>query len=162
MLRLSWLISLGISLIGFLIMGNLFTVEPGDPSARGNFGFVGIILILPFLCLSLFTTFRYFLAAAKNAATRSMKGVWILSGVLLIAVFCYLTIDYKNQFLSAGNFYAGLGSTMFDLPKLNEHTYSIYFNFYTFALIHTISGMIGIVIGVLKGSKPDDSIEKNY
>ncbi|RUL46481.1 MULTISPECIES: nucleoside-diphosphate sugar epimerase [Lysinibacillus] len=142
MLRLSWLISLGISLIGFLIIGNLYSVKIEEGS--GNFGFVGIIFVVPFLLLSLFTTFRYFLAVARNSVDRLMKTLSIVSGFIFIGILIYFVIDYKNAI------YLTLSDSLSDLPLINEHTYTVFLNFYTFALIHAIVGLIGGIVGLTK------------
>ncbi|KGR78754.1 hypothetical protein [Ureibacillus manganicus] len=136
MLRLSWLISLGISLLGTLIVGNLYIQS--DDNAK-SFGFIGMVLLIPFLLLSLFITFRFFLVASRNADDRLMRLFSFVVGVVLIGVLIYFIIDYKNDALS------DIG-----LPMLDQQTYSIYFNFYTFALIHSISGFVGGLVGLGK------------
>ncbi|MFP3919668.1 nucleoside-diphosphate sugar epimerase [Lysinibacillus telephonicus] len=144
MLRLSWLISLGISLMGFLLIGQLFTMKPQDNS--GNFGFIGVVFVMPFLILSLFTTFRYFLTLSRNSRDHMLRAVSIVGGVLLIGVFVYFSIDFQQNVLST------LGETTTDpnLPLLNEYTHKIFFNFYTFGLIHTILGVLGAIIGLAR------------
>ena len=58
MLRLSWLISIGISLFGVLLIEHFFTITADDSGrANGNLGAVGLALVLPFILLSLSTFF---------------------------------------------------------------------------------------------------------
>ena len=143
LLRLSWLISLGISLLGTLIVGNLYIQS--DDNAK-SFGFIGMVLLIPFLLLSLFITFRFFLVASRNANDRLMKLFSLVGGVVLIGILIYFTIDFKNDVLSN----IGVSTTNTSMPMLNQQTYSIYFNFYTFALIHSISGFVGGLVGLGK------------
>lgn len=65
----------------------------------------------------------------------------------MIGVLVYLSLDYKNDILATLD---GADATGYHLPSLNEYTYTIYFNFYTFALIHAVVGIIAAVVGVLK------------
>ncbi len=129
MLRLSWLISIGISLLGFLIVGNLFNAKDGD------FGFIGIIFVIPFLLLSMFITFRYYYVLSNNATMLS-NIIGLVAGVIIIGILSYYEIDFKNNVLNS-----------------NENNYSIYINFYTFALIHSISAVFGGVWGLFSNSK---------
>ncbi|MFC7684434.1 nucleoside-diphosphate sugar epimerase [Ureibacillus sp. GCM10028918] len=153
MIRLSWFISLGISLLGFLIIGNFFTIQPEEPVSNGSLGWIGIILVLPFLLLSIFITFRYILTLTRTATDRLMKSLSIVAGVLLIGVLIFFSLDYKNDILAA----LDESSVGLIFPKLNEYTYTIYFNFYTFALIHTIIGVIAAVVGALNpGMKKEE------
>lgn len=61
-IRLSWLISIAISFFGFVLVSQLYEVQP--KGATGNLGFIGIIFLFPFIILSLITTFRYFLTVS--------------------------------------------------------------------------------------------------
>jgi len=145
LLRLSWLISLGISLLGFLIIGNLFTIQPDGVSGNGNLGFVGITFVVPFLLLSIFTTFRYFPTISRKTQDRLMKFLSLIGGLLLLAVLMYLSFNFKNDILET----LDKTSDNPSFPKLNSYTYSIYFNFYTFALLHTIVGVIALFVGLM-------------
>lgn len=151
LLRLSWLISLGISLIGFLIIGHFFTIQPDESVENGSLGFIGIIFVLPFLLLSIFTTFRYMLTLTRGAADPFMKWLSIVGGFLLVGVLVYFSLKYKNDALiTSDGAISGGSSTILNLPKLNEYTYTIYFNFYTFALIHAVVGAIAAIVGLFK------------
>ena len=150
LLRLSWLISLGISLLGFLIIGHFFTIQPDEFMSNGSLGFIGIIFVLPFLLLSIFTTFRFFFTFTRATTNQLMKSLSIGGGFLLIAVLVYLTLKYKNENLSSiGEAIIEPNPTFFNLPMLNEYTYTIYFNFYTFALTHVIIAVIALFVGLI-------------
>ena len=150
LLRLSWLISLGISLLGFLIIGHFFTIQPDEFMSNGSLGFIGIIFVLPFLLLSIFTTFRFFFTFTQATTNQLMKTLSIGGGFLLIAVLVYLTLKYKNENLSSiGEAIIEPNPIFFNLPMLNEYTYTIYFNFYTFALTHVIIAVIASFVGLI-------------
>ena len=159
MLKLSWLISLGISLLGFLIIENFFTIKPEGVSGNGNLGAVGMALVLPFLLLSLLTTFRYFLTVSKQASDRLVKVISFIGGFALIGVLLYFAIDYKNNVLeSLGGPVSNPDSKIYGYPILNQYTNRVYYNFYTFALIHSISGLVGAIVGILNTEKKKEEL----
>lgn len=154
MLKLSWLISLGISLIGFLVIEHFFAIHPENFSGSGNLGAVGIALVLPFLLLSLLTTFRYFLVLSRNTIGQINKLITVISCFILIGIFIHFSLDYKNGVIDLlGGPISDPESEIYGFPVLNQYTNHIFFNFYTFALVHTISGTIGTMIGILKPEK---------
>lgn len=154
MLKLSWLISLGITLIGFLIIQQFFTIQPEGVSANGNLGLVGIVIVIPFLLLSLFTNYRFFLLQIKEGKDQVMKIISIFGGFFMIAVLFYLVIDYKNTVITS------LKLKIDQFPQLNEYTYDIYFNFYTYALVHSVSGVIGTIVGFIQSKKIKEELAK--
>ena len=97
MLRLSWLISMGISLFGVMIIEHFFTLNPDGESGAGNLGAVGLALVMPFLLLSVFTTFRLFLQTSRHAKDNMMRTILLVFGVALLAVVTYYAIEYKND-----------------------------------------------------------------
>ncbi|MED3661986.1 hypothetical protein NST62_08475 [Ureibacillus sp. FSL K6-8385] len=144
-IRLSWLISLAISFFGFLIVNQLFNVQP--KGATGNLGFIGVIFLFPFLCLSLLTTFRYF-ATAIGTVTSVGKIMGIFGGIVLIGILLYLFIDMKNSI--KGPIFA-----------LNQETSRLYFDLYTFGLIHAISGVLGALYGIARPISLEQAKENN-
>lgn len=146
MIRLSWLISLAISFFGFLIVNQLFGVQP--EGASGNLGFIGMIFLIPFVLLSLFTTFRYFFTVARPAKKTS-QFAGIFGGFLLIGLFFYFLIGlYQSNEVS--------------LFELNKEAGQFYFDIYTFGLIHSISGVLGALVGALKPEKMEKSQEPHH
>lgn len=84
-----------------------------------------------------------------------MKSFSVAGGFLLICVLVYFSLGYKNETLAKLDG-ANVGR-IFNLPELNEYTYSIYFNFYTFAFIHAVVGVIAALVGVLNpGTKKEE------
>ena len=161
MLRLSWLISMGISLFGVMIIEHFFTLNPDGESGDGNLGAVGLALVIPFLLLSIFTTFRLFLQTSRHAKDNMMRTILLVFGVALLAVVTYYAIEYKNDaFVALGGTTKDPGSTIYGYPLLNQYTNHIFVNFYTFAIIHTASALIGAVVGIFKPEKPMSNVEE--
>nr|WP_106780281.1 nucleoside-diphosphate sugar epimerase [Lysinibacillus timonensis] len=156
MLKLSWLISLGISLIGFMIIEHFFTIQPDGISGSGNLGAVGIALVFPFLILSLFITYRYFSTITQQAKHPFIRCLFLLSGVGLFIIFTYFANGYKNDVLfSLGGPTSDPNSKIYQYPLLNQYTNRIFFNFYTFGIVHSISVVIGCFVGLLKPKKEE-------
>lgn len=156
LLRLSWLISLGISLLGFIIIEHFFTIQPEGVSGSGNSGAIGIALVLPFLLLSLFTTYRYFSELSRNAKDKLNRIFAFVSGIILIGIFIYFANGYKNDIIeSLGGPTTDPNSKIYGFPLLNQYTNHVFFNFYTFGLVHTISGLIGGFVGLSKPKKEE-------
>ena len=154
MLRLSWLISLGISLFGVMIIQHFFTVKPDDVADAGNLGALGLALVAPFILLSLFITYRFFVESARNAKDHIIRMIYFIFGVALLVVLIFYAIDFKESvYASLGGDTSTPGSTIFGFPILNEYTNHVFLNFYTFGIIHTISGLIGTIVGMVKPNK---------
>ncbi|MBM7664586.1 hypothetical protein JOC25_001042 [Solibacillus kalamii] len=151
MLRLSWLISMGISLFGVLIIQHFFTVKPDDVANGGNLGALGLALVAPFIILSLFITFRFFTESARNAKDRLMRMIYLVFGFALLAAFIYYAIDFSNNvYASLGGDTKTPGSSIYRLPLINEYTNHVFLNFYTYGIVHTLSALIGVANGMVK------------
>ncbi|WP_342573603.1 nucleoside-diphosphate sugar epimerase [Solibacillus sp. FSL K6-1781] len=154
MLRLSWLISMGISLFGVLIIQHFFTVKPDDVANGGNLGALGLALVAPFIILSLFITFRFFTESARNAKDQLMRMIYLVFGFALLVAFIYYAIDFSNNvYSSLGGDTETPGSTIYRFPLLNEYTNHVFLNFYTFGIVHTLSALIGAANGMFKSAK---------
>lgn len=157
MLRLSWLISLGISLFGVMIIQHFFTVKPDEVANAGNLGALGMALVAPFILLSLFTTYRFFVESSRHAKDHLMRMIYFVFGVALVVVLIYYANDYKaDVFARLGGDTKTVGSQIYGFPLLNEYTNSIFFNFYTFGLVHAITGLVGAILGMLRPVKPSE------
>ena len=77
-----------------------------------------------------------------------MKLFSIAGGFLLVGVLVFLSLNFNNDILATLDGSSSAGN--FNLPRLNEYTYTIYFNFYTFALIHAVVGIIAALVGLMK------------
>ncbi|MGA4517548.1 nucleoside-diphosphate sugar epimerase [Solibacillus silvestris] len=154
MLRLSWLISMGISLFGVLIIQHFFTVKPDDVANGGNLGALGLALVAPFIILSLFITFRFFTESARNAKDQLLRMIYLVFGIALLVAFIYYAIDFSNNvYASLGGDTKTPGSTIYRFPLLNEYTNHVFLNFYTFGIVHTVSALIGAANGMFKSAK---------
>lgn len=139
-MRLSFFISLCISLFGVLIVQNLFS-SSGKPDQNIYLGYIGIIFVAPFIILSLFITYRYFYTLVKNASDKSLRYTFVVASFLLLISLAYFSLKYKGKIVK---------NTDVFFPPLNEKTYQVYLNFYTFALVHTISAFFGSLFGMIK------------
>lgn len=158
MLRLSWLISIAISFFGVMIIEHFFSMTPDNTDRGGNLGAFGIALVIPFILLSLFTSFRYFFVTSRNAQNAILRLGLILLGVLFVSVMFSYAIDYKDSV------YAALGGTTSDpqsqiygYPVLNEYTNQIFVNLYTFAFVHGLTALIAAIVGMIKGPEQEQS-----
>lgn len=163
MLRLSWMISVGISLMGVLLIEHFFTMKANEAgTANGNLGAVGLALVLPFIVLSLFITFRYFTELSWQTKDKILRNCLLLGGFALAAALFYYALEYRKDVYSAlGGTTAEKGSIIYGYPMLNEYTNKIFINFYTFAFIHTISAVAGGIFGVTKPKKQTAAAEEN-
>lgn len=160
MLRLSWLISIGISLLGVMIIEHFFSLSPEGVSEGGNLGAVGITLVIPFILLSLVTTFRYFTEASRMFKDSILRVILIMAGIGLILATAYYANDYKNEvYTSLGGTTKDVSSIIYGFPMLNEYTNHIFINFYTFAFVHMISAVAGGVFGMIKPKKEIEQYE---
>ena len=132
MLRLSWLISLGISLFGVMLIEHFFTIEPDAVANSGNLGALGLALVKPVLLLSLFSTFRYFTEVTRASHDSIMRSILIGFGFALLIVVIFYAIGYKNDVYASLNGNTSTpGSIIYGFPMLNEYTNRIFINFYT-------------------------------
>jgi hypothetical protein len=155
MLRLSWLISLGISLFGVMLIQYFFTTKPEDVAEAGNLGALGLALAAPFIILSLFITYRFFVESSSTARDHLMRVIYLIFGVALLIAFIIFAIEFKNDvYATLGGNTKTPGSQVFGYPVLNEYTNAIFINFYTFGIVHTVSALIGTIVGILKPKKP--------
>ena len=159
MLRLSWLISMGISLFGVMIIQNFFTVKPEDVAQAGNLGALGLALITPFILLSLFITYRFFVESARLTKDHLKRLIYFIFCVALVVSFIYFAIDFKNDvYATLGGDTKTPGSQIYGFPILNEYTNYVFLNFYTFGIVHTLSGLIGAIVGMSKPAKPTEEV----
>ncbi|MEK4627695.1 nucleoside-diphosphate sugar epimerase [Solibacillus sp. FSL R7-0682] len=158
MLRLSWLISMGISLFGVMIIQHFFTVKPDDVAEAGNLGALGMALTAPFILLSLFITYRFLVESSRHARDQMMRLIYLVFGVALLVVMIYFAIDFKNEvYASLGGNTKTQGSQIYGFPVLNEYTNHVFINFYTFGVVHLISGIAGALVGLFKSTTSESA-----
>ena len=151
MLRLSWLISMGISLFGVMLIQQFFTMKPDDVAQAGNLGALGIALAAPFILLSLFITYRFFLVSSRQVRDQLMRLIYLIFGVALLVVLTFYANEFKNDvYASLGGNTHTQGSQIYGFPTLNEYTNHVFLNFYTFGIGHVINGLVATAIGIFK------------
>lgn len=151
MLRLSWLISMGISLFSIMIIQHFFTIKPDDVAKAGNLGAIGLALAAPFILLSLFSTYRFFLVSSQQARDKLMRFIYLIFGFALLAVLIFYALEFKNDvYASLGGNTLTNGSQIYGFPVLNEYTNHVFINFYTFGIVHVIIALIASIMGIFK------------
>lgn len=99
MLRLSWLISMGISLFGVMLIQYFFTMKPDDVAQAGNLGALGLALAAPFILLSLFITYRFFLVTSRQARDQLMRLIYLIFGVAFLIVMVFMQSNLKMMYM---------------------------------------------------------------
>lgn len=150
LIRLSWLISCGIAIFGVMLVQYFFQMK----SDTGSLGIVGIALVVPFVLLCLFITYKYFTYLATIKIDTITRIIYIGFALLFVGVLFYFAMDYKDTV------YAQLGETIHDnesaifgMGWLNEKTSVIYFNFYTILIAISTTAFIGYVSRLIQGQK---------
>lgn len=155
MLRRSWLISLAISLFGVMMIEHFFTLKVDEYSSTGgNLGIFGLALVVPFICLSLFITVRYFMHYARTTDDKLMRIIITVFMVAFVAVVGYFALDYRaDVYVELGGTTQDVGSVIYGMSVLNEYTNRIFINLYTYFFVHGIASIVGLIIGLLKPIK---------
>ena len=145
MIRSSWLISCGISIFGVMVIQYFYQM---------SLGIVGLALVLPFVLLCLFITFKYFSHLASKEMDRIMQFIYIVFSILFIGILIYYAIDYKNTvFAELGGTIHDEKSAIYGMSWLNEKTSVIYFNFYTILIAISTTALIGYISSLFRGQK---------
>lgn len=155
MKKLSWYISLGITFAGFMIINYFFTVEKGEKLGNINPAFIPLVILFPFLLLSLFITFNvgasYFHKATKGK---------IFSALALILLIFFLAgsseyIFIKEQIEYFNGDWTNKDSVIYGLSPFNSYTNDWYFNESVFLLLHTLAFALGSLMKI-----KEDAIQK--
>lgn len=132
MMRLSWIISSGLAIVGVMLIQYFFQFK----SDTGNLGIVGLAIVIPFVLLCIFITFRYFRFVSTQMNDKLMLMIYNIVGVGFIVALTYFATDYKNEvFMQLGGTAADPGSAVYGKFCLNGETANIYFNFYTILIV---------------------------
>ncbi|MEC1180451.1 nucleoside-diphosphate sugar epimerase [Metasolibacillus meyeri] len=157
MLKRSWLISMAISLFGVMMIEYFFTFKPENTVKHGNLGIIGLALVVPFILLSLFITFRFSTELSRQTHDKMLRTILLIAGVGLVIATAYYALQYKDEvYTSLGGTTRDADSKIYGLPLLNEYTNRIFINYYTFLFIHTLSAIGGTLYGIAKPKKIDD------
>ena len=143
--NLAWYISLAISFFGCLAIEFFFTGKPTQSINHANTAVVPIVLLIPFLLLSLFITWT---VGRKYFAIRPLRR----PGILLIAIIIILVIGITGEYQTIQETINGFekkGKTIMSVLKhqsyFNYFTVNWYFNENSFLLVHLISFCLGFV-----------------
>lgn len=145
MKNLSWYISLAITFAGFTIISRFFTLEVGEKVGNINPAFIPIVLLIPFLLLSLFITFSVGSTYFTNVSTGKL-----IAGILVAILIFILAGGTEYQFITGdieqlGGIWTSENSEIYGLGFLNGFTNDWYFNESVFLLLHTIAFLLGSV-----------------
>lgn len=135
-----------LSFLGFLLIENVFTIQPSVTSGNGNLGLLIIMALSPIFIASYLYTFKRTRGIFFTIQNKKI-GILALSFLLLLGAFMvFLIISYRSDLIVAlGGTPSNPDSRIFRYGWLNQYTNSIYFNAYTFILTHFIVIAIGII-----------------
>ena len=155
MLRRSWLISLAISLFGVMMIEHFFTLKVDEHSATGaNLGIFGLALVVPFICLSIFITVRFFMHYARTTDDKIMRVIISIFLVAFVVAVGYFALDYRaDVYTELGGTTQDASSIIYGMSALNEYTNGIFINLYTYFFVHGVASIVGLIIGLLKPLK---------
>ncbi|GEN45542.1 hypothetical protein [Alkalibacillus haloalkaliphilus] len=142
-----WIGALVISGIGFYYV-NVMTVSPDVISGNGNLGLLVSILFLPVWVMGLYWSYR----VARNRSQNQQKVyLFILIVVLLIcgSLLAFPLINNAHELINhLGGTPTDPDSVIYRFGWLNQYTNSMFFNLYTFLIIHILAVVIGIISAI--------------
>lgn len=146
MRNLSWYLSLAITFAGFTIINHFFTLEKGEKLGNLNPAFIPIVILAPFLLLSLFITIHI----GANYFSGATLGKIALAFLVVVFIFVLAgASEYsliKEQLASFGGTWNNQNSIIYSLSPFNSYTNNWYFNESVFLILHALAFMIGIFI----------------
>lgn len=143
--KLSWYISLGITLAGFMIINYFFTLDKGEKIGNINPAFIPIVILIPFLFLSVFITFSVGASYFNKATT---KKVITAIALMLLIFFLAGSSEYtyvKDQLELLGGNWNDKKSVIYGLSAFNSYTNDWYFNESVFLILHTVAFALGSI-----------------
>lgn len=146
MKNLSWYLSLAITFTGFTIINYFFTIEKGEELGNFNPAFIPMVILVPFLLLSLFITVHIGASYFHNATI----GKTILAIVLIVLIFVLAgATEYKyvvDQLDAFGGSWNDSSSILYNLSPFNGYTNDWYFNESVFLLLHALAFSLGSLL----------------
>jgi len=138
-----WILSLLVSLAGFLVIQHIFTIDPDRISGNGNLGILVMIAFAPFFITSFFMTVR---RVGESGHIKNKKKWMVALLLVLSGIVIFFEMDYINDLVKAlGGGPGVLESRIYRFGWFNQYTNGIYFNIYTFTLFHILAFLVGIV-----------------
>ncbi|WP_397538512.1 hypothetical protein [Rummeliibacillus pycnus] len=136
MRNLAWYISLAITFFGFIIIEFYFTQDPTKSDVNGNEAFIPIVILVPFLLLSIFITWS---VGRKYFAIKPLKRPWLLLFVIALILLISIPGEYQlvqNSLKALHGNWNDTDSVIYQKGPFNFYTNSWYFNENMFLLIH--------------------------
>lgn len=155
MKNLSWYLSLAITFTGFIIINYFFTLEKGEELGNFNPAFIPMVILAPFLLLSLFITVHIGASYFYEATIGKIALAIVL--ILLIFVLAGIT-EYKyiiDQMAVFGGSWNDSSSIIYNLSPFNSYTNDWYFNESVFLILHALAFSLGSLM-----KKPIDKEEQ--
>ncbi|WP_236015731.1 hypothetical protein [Planococcus soli] len=135
-----------LSFSGFILIENVFTIQPSVTSGNGNLGLLVIICLSPIFIGSYLYTFKRTRELISKEQNKMISILVISFSLLLGGFMVFLIINYRSDLIVAlGGTPSNPDSRIFRYGWLNQYTNSIYFNAYTFILTHSLAFAIGII-----------------
>ncbi|MDQ0350210.1 putative membrane protein [Alkalibacillus filiformis] len=142
-----WISALVISGIGFYFV-NIMTVSPDVISGNGNLGLLVGILFLPVWVMGLYWSYQVAINLSQN---QHKVYLFVLIVVLLISgsLLVIPLINNANELIDRlGGPPSEPGSVIYRFGWLNQYTNSMFFNLYTFLIIHILTVVIGVIAAI--------------
>lgn len=133
-----------LSLLGFYLIENIFTIKPNVTSGNGNLGILIIFLLSPIFIASYFFTYKMAREISYNIKKKRIR-VFILSLSLICSIILvFQIVNYINELIIAlGGTPSNPDSRIYRFGWFNQYTNSMYFNLFTFLLTDIITFIIG-------------------
>lgn len=159
--NLAWYISLAISFFAFIIIEIYFTLDPSKSAHHGNDALIPIIILIPFLLLSLFITWT---VGRKYFAVKPLKRFWLFAFITALILLISITGEYQLLQDSLNELHGNWqnpNSVIFEKGAFNYYTNNWYFNENTFLLIHLLAFLLGFFARNGEWQLEDQNDEKN-
>ncbi|MGG0655779.1 hypothetical protein [Rummeliibacillus pycnus] len=136
MRNLAWYISLAITFFGCIIIEFFFTQDPTKSAAHGNEAFIPIVILTPFIMLSIYITWT---VGRKYFAIKPLMRPWLLLFVSALILLVSIPGEYQlvhNSLEALHGNWNEPQSVIYQKGPFNYYTNSWYFNENVFLLLH--------------------------
>lgn len=138
--NVKWVISFVVTLIGFLFIEKVMTIQPEFVSGNGNLGIAFMFIILPFFILSFYLTYKQIRRLLLKLNTWIVNLIVLLLCVISVWLLTVTLVDFINELVRAlGGPPTEENSRIYRYGWFNQYTNSFYFNIYTFLIAHIVA-----------------------
>lgn len=142
-----------LSMLGFYLIENFFTIQPDVTSGNGNPAFFIIIPFFPVFIYGYFLTFTFVREyTSKYLQTYTKILLLVLFSIFCIALIFLIVNNAKELIFTLGGPPTEPESTIFRFGWFNQYTNSMFFNFYTFLLSHLSVVIAAIITSFIIGN----------